>query len=1084
MYLFRRAPHVLGAALLCCLMAAPAPAQQLDTTKLAAMQARAIGPAGMSGRVTAIDVVRHDPDVIYAGTASGGLWKSETGGVTWMPIFDDQPVASIGAVAIDPTNPDVVWVGTGEGNPRNSQTSGNGVYKSLDAGRTWMHLGLDASRNVHRVLINPQNPDVVYVGAQGPAWGETDERGVFKTTDGGETWEKILYINEKTGIADLVMDPQNPNKLIAAMWEFRRWPWFFESGGAGSGLYVTHDGGQTWTERTDDDGLPAGELGRIGLAIAPSRPNVVYAFVEAEKENALYRSTDGGATWKKTKSAGPVGNRPFYYADIYVDPTNENRIYSLHSIVTKSEDGGETFEPFIGWEVHPDHHAWYMHPDDPDYIIDGNDGGLYISRDRGHSWRFAENLPLAQFYHVSADMAVPYNVYGGLQDNGSWKGPSQVWRQGGIRNAYWEEVAFGDGFDVVVDESDPRYLYAMSQGGNLLRSDLESGEQQFIKPIVAGETTLRFNWNAGIAHDPFSPTTIYYGSQHLHRSDDRGETWTTISPDLTTNDPEKQRQLDSGGLTYDVTNAENFTTIIAVAPSPVQQGVIWVGTDDGQVQLTTDGGASWTNLADRFRGVPEGTWVPQIRASRHGAGEAFVVFDNHRHNDWTPYVYHTTDFGETWRRIADDDKVWGYALAIDQDPVARDLLFLGTEFGLYVSIDGGDTWTQWTHGFPTVSAMDLLVHPRAHDLVVGTFGRSIYILDDIRPLRALAQEGVELLDEPLHVFDAPDAYLAEYKQAAGTRFSAHAMFEGENRPYGALISYVLNPDAADVPDDDEEGEDEGDDEVMEGETEAEAEEAADGPPGGGRKKVKVEILDASGTVIRALQRDAEPGLNRFAWELDRKGVRYPMQPKPKADAPEPGGPSVLPGTYTVRLTYGDHTDETTVEVMMDPRIDVSAEALQAQQALDARFNAHVTLATEAADRLRASQKTVRAIDERLAERDDDAAKEAKRLGKAMQDSIKTLLIAFNGDSEAKGIRRDPNTVVAKLFTARRYLHSAWGAHGAPIEIALGHAASTLADALADVNAFYADDWPGYRAAVEAAEVSFFEAYEPLRLGTD
>ncbi|MDX1546370.1 MAG: glycosyl hydrolase, partial [Rhodothermales bacterium] len=687
------------------LAAAPAHAQQLDTTKLAALQARAIGPAGMSGRVTTVDVVRHDPDVIYAGTASGGLWKSESGGIGWVPIFDDQPVASIGAVAIDPTNPDVIWVGTGEGNPRNSQTNGNGVYKSLDGGATWAHLGLEDSRNIHRILVNPQNPDVVYVGAQGPAWGETDERGVFKTTDGGATWEKILYLNERTGIADLVMDPQNPNKLIAAMWEFRRWPWFFKSGGEGSGLYVTFDGGQTWTERTSDDGLPAGELGRMGLAIAPSRPNVVYAFVEAEKDNALYRSTDGGRTWAKTRGPGPVGNRPFYYADIYVDPVNENRVYSIHSTVTLSEDGGDTFKPFVGWEVHPDHHAWYIHPDDPDFIIDGNDGGLAISRDRGETWRFVENLPLAQFYHVSVDMEVPYNVYGGLQDNGSWKGPSQVWRAGGIRNAYWQEVAFGDGFDVVSVPGDPRYLYAMSQGGNLRRVDVMTGEQKNIKPIHPDGEFLRFNWNAAIAQDPFDPNTIYYGSQHVHKSTDRGDTWTLISPDLTTDDPEKQKQIDSGGLTYDVTQAENFTTIVAIAPSPLERGVIWVGTDDGNVQLTRDGGQTWTNTVGAIRGVPEGTWVPQIRPSKHNPAEAFVVFDNHRRNDWTPYVYRTADYGRSWTRLAGEGDVWGYALAIDQDPVAPDLLVLGTEFGLYVSIDGGEAWTKWTHGFPTVSTM-------------------------------------------------------------------------------------------------------------------------------------------------------------------------------------------------------------------------------------------------------------------------------------------------------------------------------------------------------------------------------------------
>ncbi len=1067
-----------GGLLLLCLAAPPAHAQQLDTTRFAALQARAIGPAGMSGRVTALAVVHRDPDVIYAGTASGGLWKSKSGGIAWEPIFDDQPVASIGAVAVDQSNPDVVWVGTGEGNPRNSQTNGNGVYKSLDGGKTWTHLGLDASRNIHRILIHPGNPDVVYVGAQGPAWGETAERGVFKTTDGGATWQKILYVNEKTGIADLVMDPENPNKLLAAMWEFRRWPWFFESGGEGSGLYVSFDGGATWKKRTAEDGLPPGKLGRIGLAIAPSNPAVVYAFVEAEKENALYRSDDGGFTFAKTRSEGNVGNRPFYYADIYVDPKNENRVYSIHSTVTYSEDGGETFKPLVGWSVHPDHHAWWIHPDDPDYILDGNDGGMAISRDRGKTWQFVENLPLAQFYHVNADMDVPYNVYGGLQDNGSWKGPSQVWRQGGIHNAYWEEVAFGDGFDVVPVPGDDRYLYAMSQGGNLRRTDLHSGEQKFIKPLHPDDVPLRFNWNAGIAQDPFDPATIYYGSQFLHKSTDRGDTWTVISPDLTTNDPQKQKQLDSGGLTFDVTHAENFTTIIAVAPSPVQPGVLWVGTDDGNVQLTRDGGQTWTNVASRIRGVPEGTWVPQIRASTHAAGEAFVVFDDHRRNNWTPYVYHTKDFGQTWTRLADENKVWGYALAVAQDPVAPNLLFLGTEFGLYVSIDAGANWTKWTHGFPTVSAMDLMIHPRDYDLIVGTFGRSVYILDDIRPLRALAQEGVALLDKPLHVFAPPDAYLAEYAQAPGTRFAADAMFQGENRPRGALLTYALNPAQEDVPEEEEPEEETNEDE--DAPPPRRQQRSDDGPK---KEKVKVEILDADGQVVRTLRRDAKPGLNRFAWRLDRKGVRFPTQPKPKKDAPEPGGASVLPGAYTVRLTYRDHTAETTVNVLMDPRLDVPREALLAQDALRMRLQERVAVATEAVDRLREAQQTVKTIGEQLADRDDEAAKAAREQGKAAQDSTKALIALFNGE-EAKGIRRDPSTVSSRLRTASQYLGSAWGAPGPTQQIALEQAEASLQSALAAVNRFFEQDWPAYRQAVEAANVSFFETYEPLRLGTE
>ncbi|MCS6833113.1 MAG: hypothetical protein NZ521_06040, partial [Flammeovirgaceae bacterium] len=772
-------------------------AQKLDMNLFKNFKLRSIGPAGMSGRVTAIDVAYDNPDLIYIGTASGGLWKSESGGIHWIPVFDEQKVASIGAVALDPQNPSIVWVGTGEGNPRNSHNSGNGVYKSLNGGKTWIHLGLDNTRNIHRIIVHPKNSQIVYVAAVGSAWGDSPDRGVYKTNDGGKTWEKILYVNEKTGAAEMVMDPTNPDKLLVAMWEHRRQPWFFKSGGKGSGLYVTFDGGKTWEQRTHKDGLPEGELGRIGIAIARSMPKRIYALVEAKK-NALYRSDDGGFKWVKVNDnpKGGIGERPFYYSEIYVDPQNENRIYNLYSMVSMSEDGGKTFQEILGWtgkttDLHPDHHAWYIHPKNPNFIIDGNDGGLNISRDRGNTWHFVATLPLGQFYHINYDMELPYNVYGGLQDNGAWKGPAYVWRNGGIRNEYWEELSFGDGFDVVPDMLDSRYGYTMWQGGNLLRYDLKTGSTTYIKPTHPDGVELRFNWNAGIAIDPIDKKTVYYGSQFLHKSSDYGKTWEIISPDLTTNDTTKQKQKESGGLTYDVTSAENHTTIIAIAPSPLKQGIIWVGTDDGNLQLTKDGGKTWTNLIDKLKEVPKHSWIPFIQASAYNEGEAIVVINNYRRNDWTPYVYHTKDFGQTWRRIADEKQVWGYALSVAQDPIEPNLIFLGTEFGLYVSIDGGVNWNVWKHGYPTVSTYDLKIHPREHDLIVGTFGRAIYILDDIRPLRQLAQEKGKTLEKNLVVFPAPDAYLVNFRQPAGVRFGGHTTFSGENRPFGAMITFYL-----------------------------------------------------------------------------------------------------------------------------------------------------------------------------------------------------------------------------------------------------------------------------------------------------
>ncbi|MFT7451746.1 MAG: photosystem II stability/assembly factor-like uncharacterized protein, partial [Patescibacteria group bacterium] len=571
--------------LLCLIYAITLPAQKIDVSQLEGLKIRNIGPAGMSGRVTAIDVNLKNPQIIFAGTASGGVWQTENGGISWKPVFDEAPLQSVGSIAINQKNPAEIWVGTGEGNPRNSHNSGDGIYKSIDGGKTWMDMGLKNTRLIHRIIIDKENSNTVYAGVLGSAWGPSKNRGVYKTTNGGTTWKKILYIGEEIGVADMVVDPSNPNKLLVAMWEFGRKPWTFNSGGKGSGMHLTYDGGKTWKKITPKEGLPKGELGRMGLAFAPSKPNIVYALVEA-KENAFYKSTDGGEKWKKMATDDKIGNRPFYYSDIFVDPHNENRIISIHSVITKSEDGGKTFESFVGWNVHPDHHAFWIHPDDPNFMIDGNDGGLNISYDGGQNWRFAENLPLAQFYHIDYDMEIPYNICGGMQDNGSWVGPSSVWKRGGIRNSDWQEVLFGDGFDVALRHDDSRYGWGMSQGGYLSYFDRLTGHTQYIRPAHPDGEKLRFSWNAALAKVPNTSCGIYYGSQYVHRSLDCGQSWEIISPDLTTNDSTKQKQDESGGLTKDVTAAENFTTILAIAPSPVDKDVIWVGTDDGNLQLT------------------------------------------------------------------------------------------------------------------------------------------------------------------------------------------------------------------------------------------------------------------------------------------------------------------------------------------------------------------------------------------------------------------------------------------------------------------------------------------------------------------
>ncbi len=625
--------------------------QEFTTKWLEEIGPRSIGPGGMSGRITAIDVVLSDTDIMYAGTASGGLWKSSSAGITWKPIFDNQITASIGAVAVQQSNPDVIWVGTGEGNPRNSLNGGYGVFKSIDGGKSWKSMGLEKTRHIERVLIDPSNPNVVYVGAIGSPWGEHAERGVYKTTNGGKSWRKILFVNNKTGIGDLVMDPENPNKLIAAMWEHKRDPWFFKSGGPGSGLYISYDGGENWSKRTEKDGLPKGELGRIGIAIAKNKTNIVYALIESKK-NALYKSEDGGFKWKKINDKRDIGNRPFYYSDIEVDPENENRVYSIFTYVNVSQDGGKNFSqlmPAYGVDngVHPDHHAWWIHPEDGSFMIDGNDGGLNITRDGGKTWRFVGNIPVAQFYHISVDNEFPYNVYGGMQDNGSWRGPSYVWKTQGIRNSYWQEIAFGDGFDVVPDLDDSRYGYAMSQQGYVSRYDWITGNNYIVRPThVDPKINLRFNWNAAIGQDPFDNSTVYFGSQFVHKSTDKGLTWNTISPDLTTNDPEKQKQSESGGLTLDATGAENHCTLLVIEPSPIEKDMLWVASDDGRVHFTTDGGINWTDVSKNIKGLPKGSWITQIKASNKNKGEALLVANDYRRFNYTPYAYRTKNYGK------------------------------------------------------------------------------------------------------------------------------------------------------------------------------------------------------------------------------------------------------------------------------------------------------------------------------------------------------------------------------------------------------------------------------------------------------
>lgn len=1039
--------------------------QPLDMKLLQGMQPRNIGPAGMSGRVTAIEVDPENPDILYVGTASGGLWRSEGGGVDWEPLFDSVGVSSIGAIAIDRNRPDVIWVGTGEGNPRNSQTLGAGVYRSIDGGRTWQYMGLKETRSIHRIYIHRDDPNTVFVNALGNSWADSEERGVYRTTDGGQTWEKILYVNDRTGANDLVVDASNPDKMLVSMWEYRRWPWFFRSGGPGSGLYMTLDGGDTWKEITNQEGLPEGPIGKIGLAMAVSNPDIVYALVESKK-NALYRSEDGGFTWILVNDK-TVGDRPFYYGDIFVDPQNENRLYNVFSSVSVSEDGGKSFNMLLDWgdehNVHGDHHAWFVHPKDGSFLIDGNDGGLAISRDRGLTWRFVENLPAGQFYHINVDNEYPYNVYGGMQDNGTWRGPNTAWRAGGVLNAYFDEIGFGDGFDAVPERDNNRYGYVMWQGGNLLRVDFQTGAQQWVKPYHPEGKALRFNWNAGIAYDPFDPGTIYYGSQYLHKSTDRGKSWEVISPDLTKADPRKMQQKKSGGLTFDVTGAENHSTILTIAPSPRRADVLWVGTDDGNVQVTQDGGNSWINVAPNIRGVPDSSWVAQVHASNFDPAEAYVVINNYRRGDWSPYLYRTRNYGQTWERLVEAEEVKGYCLSWVQDPLEPKLQFLGTEFGLYLSIDGGESWSQWTSGYPAaVSTYDMVIHPREHDLVIGSFGRAIWVLDDIRPLRELAQRSLSVLEEPLHVFSAPDAYLAVYKQRAGTRFTGNADFSGANEPYGALVTFSVS-------------------EIMTRDQGRETEKV---------DSLHVEIYDENGSPVRQLKTALKTGVNRFSWDLSTDGVRLPVQPQPKGeDLVPPAGHPVSPGVYTVRLIYGDHRDETQVTVHPDPRMEVNLMATRQFYAAWEDFNRYIAASTAAMDNLREAKQRVSQIDRMVAEQVNETALEQyKSQSENIKATIDSLMFIVMPGEDIQGIYDDPDQLIGKISAALFYFNPSFDAPNpafhAPTRVhqrVVEHVKAEIEAFVDRVNRFFETDWKTFEQEVDALNLDVTKPVESVQI---
>ncbi len=923
------------------LVAAEPALGQVSADRFAGMPARSIGPAGSTGRISAIDAVVSDPNVVYVGAATGGLWKSLNGGQTWRAVFDDQPVSNIGAVSVNQAYPDIVWVGIGGGSGIEDDEV-SAVYRSLDGGETWAASGLDGLEGIYWILLHPENPDIAYAGVTGPIWQAGDDRGVYKTTDGGQRWDHVLFVDESTGVSDLVMDPSDPNHLLAAMSPSRRFPWSVVPRGPGSGLFLTRDGGDDWIRLEEGDGLPGGDLGRIALDVFRADPRVVYALVDSG-EGVLLRSYNRGRTWNTLRRSPDLISNIDDPSDIVADPVNESRLFHLSSRLSVSDDGGETFRQ-DGRSFGLGYRVLWIHPEDPRLMYGGTDRGLVLSRDGGANWSPMGELPVGRFNHAAVDMDVPVNVYGGLERNGSWTGPAYWWGDVGARNRDWIELGSDDGFAILIDPSEANHGYSVTRGGDLVRFNLQTGERKRIRPWAPAFVDLRLNRDVPIALDPHDPAGIYYGSQFVHKSTNRGETWQIISADLTANDPAERREgrsnppgadrLATDAEAGDGREEEGGATITSIAPSPLDRDVIWVGTDEGGVQVTQSAGGEWESVRRRIDRIPDSSWVTHIEPSAFQPGSAFVAFDAHRTGDRESLIVWTDDYGRDWDRIGRGSDLEGVVHTVEQDPVVEDLLFAGTELGLYVSLNRGEDWFKWTHGLPPVPVHDLVLHPRDHDLVIATHGRSAYVLDDIRPLRELAGDP-RIEEVELYLFQPPLAFIRS-NQASDRdgALDADVTLRGQERPAGVPLTYWVGG----REDEDDDARDDAQDGV--------------GGAGDGRRGVDVEILDFEGRVIRTLQGPATPGMNRVAWDL-------------REDPPTPSGPlgqfsdaaigteeesvrsaEVLPGLFTVRISREGVERFQGLEVREDPRVDVELvdriskyQAVKSGLDLDARLRA-------------------------------------------------------------------------------------------------------------------------------------------------
>jgi photosystem II stability/assembly factor-like uncharacterized protein len=1082
--------------------------QSSVTDKLKNLEFREIGPAVMGGRIDDFGVVESNPNIVYVGTASGGVWKTTNNGTTWEPVFDKESVSTIGDIAIAPSDPAVVWVGTGEPNNRQSSSWGDGIYKSLDAGKTWQKMGLTATHHIGRIVIHPRNPEVVYAAALGHLWGPNPERGVYKTTDGGKTWNQVLKINDDTGVSDIAMDPESPDTLYAAAYERRRTPFGFNGGGPDSAIYKTVDGGATWKKLVK--GLPyenGGDTGRIGLDIYRKDPNIVYAIVQHEK-GGTYRSEDKGETWKKMGDTNP---RPSYYSQIRIDPNNDLRIWELGAQMFYSEDGGKTFSTQRVKGIHGDFHAMWIDPADSNHVITGSDGGIHWSYDNGRTWDFINTIAIGQFYEVGLDNERPYKICGGLQDNGSWCGPSMSLTRDGIINSDWTLMPGGDGFYARIDYAEPWIVYTESQDGHLSRRDEHTSQQREIMPEAkAGEPHYRFQWNSPVEVSAHDHKTIYYGGNYLFKSTDRGDSWTRLGGDLTTGVDRNKLQIF--GKTPDKSTlsrhdgVEEYPTITTLSESPLTPNVLWVGTDDGNVQVSRDGGKTWKNVALRVPGVPKGTYVTRVVASKYAEGAAFVTFDGHRTDDYNVYLFQTSDYGETWKSIRNGipDSA-GSVHVVREHPRSANLLFAGTEFGLWVSWDHGANWTALKNNFPTVPVDDIEIQAQQNDLVLATHGRSIWIFDDMTPIEKF-DAGVANSDL---TFFAPRTAtvwdLRERRWSAGQK-----MFTGKNPPYGAILNYYLKealpPEPPKTAKDDKEKDKDAEkqkeaDASKQKEQEKKETATTDQKPKAATAadkegKTKISVYDKDGKLVRELDGPGKAGVNRTNWDLRWNSPAVPTPEQLEAAAAGfdfgPRGPLVEPGKYTIKIKAGSKEGTQEVVVEDDPRMQMSPADRAARS--EAIQQLYVMAKTADKDRktiegIKEGLKTAREQWKKDADK-PDAPKIPAEIQKAAEELQKNVdAVAEKYVREQQGLGNagppfewKPQPLPLQVQSLLRELDGFWEAPGGQQKEKLAELTPLVSEASARVKKIAEEDLPALNKKMNDAGIPHIVPTPPQRPG--